>query len=124
MSGVGHGRSRLAGDVSLKERVHPAGEHERQVVLDPYQALELRDPVKPPGNPPRIAWSLLGPEQPTTTISRHRGVRGGVRARRRLDAPELLANVANSVVYVNGVRAVNRREMVGDATSRSCQGSV
>jgi transposase-like protein len=29
---------------------------------------------------------------------------------RRLDAPELLADVANAVVYVNGVRAVNRRE--------------
>jgi putative transposase len=29
---------------------------------------------------------------------------------RRLDAPELLAEVANGVVYVNGVRAVNRRE--------------
>jgi putative transposase len=28
---------------------------------------------------------------------------------RRLDAPELLADVANGVVYVNGVRAVNRR---------------
>src|SRR5262247_3214247 len=29
---------------------------------------------------------------------------------RRLDAPELLADVANGVVYVNGVRAVNRRD--------------
>jgi hypothetical protein len=29
---------------------------------------------------------------------------------RRLDAPELLADVANSVVYVNGVRVVNRGE--------------
>jgi putative transposase len=29
---------------------------------------------------------------------------------RRLDAPELLADVANGVVYVNGARAVNRRE--------------
>jgi putative transposase len=29
---------------------------------------------------------------------------------RRLDAPELLADVANGVVYVNGVRAVNRGE--------------
>jgi hypothetical protein len=29
---------------------------------------------------------------------------------RRLDAPELLADVASSVVYVNGVRAVNQRE--------------
>jgi hypothetical protein len=29
---------------------------------------------------------------------------------RRLDAPELLAEVANGVVYVNGVRAVNRGE--------------
>ena len=29
---------------------------------------------------------------------------------RRLDAPELLAEVANGVVYVNGMRAVNRRE--------------
>ena len=28
---------------------------------------------------------------------------------RRLDAPELLADVASGVVYVNGVRAVNRR---------------
>jgi putative transposase len=28
---------------------------------------------------------------------------------RRLDAPELLADVASDVVYVNGVRAVNRR---------------
>jgi putative transposase len=28
---------------------------------------------------------------------------------RRLDAPELLADVANGVIYVNGVRAVNRR---------------
>ena len=28
---------------------------------------------------------------------------------RRLDAPELLADVAGGVVYVNGVRAVNRR---------------
>ena len=27
---------------------------------------------------------------------------------RRLDAPELLADVARDVVYVNGVRAVNR----------------
>ena len=27
---------------------------------------------------------------------------------RRLDAPELLADVASGVVYVNGVRAVNR----------------
>jgi hypothetical protein len=27
---------------------------------------------------------------------------------RRLDAPELLADVASNVVYVNGVRAVNR----------------
>ena len=27
---------------------------------------------------------------------------------RRLDAPELLAEVANDVAYVNGVRAVNR----------------
>ena len=31
---------------------------------------------------------------------------------RRLDAPELLADVASGVVYVNGVRAVNRREKV------------
>lgn len=30
---------------------------------------------------------------------------------RRLDAPELLAEVARGEVYVNGVRAVNRREM-------------
>ncbi len=30
---------------------------------------------------------------------------------RRLDAPELLADVARGEVYVNGVRAVNRREM-------------
>ena len=29
---------------------------------------------------------------------------------RRLDAPELLADVASGVVYVNGVRAMNRRE--------------
>ena len=29
---------------------------------------------------------------------------------RRLDAPELLADVANGAVYVNGVRAVNRRD--------------
>jgi putative transposase len=29
---------------------------------------------------------------------------------RRLDAPELLADVANGVMYVNGVRAVNQRE--------------
>src|SRR5262249_36667582 len=29
---------------------------------------------------------------------------------RRLDAPELLADVARGEVYVNGVRAVNRRE--------------
>lgn len=29
---------------------------------------------------------------------------------RRLDAPELLADVANGVAYVNGVRAVNRGE--------------
>ena len=29
---------------------------------------------------------------------------------RRLDAPELMADVANGVVYVNGVRAVNQRE--------------
>ena len=29
---------------------------------------------------------------------------------RRLDAPELLADVASGVVYVNGVRAVNRRD--------------
>ena len=29
---------------------------------------------------------------------------------RRLDAPELLAEVANGVTYVNGVRAVNRGE--------------
>src|SRR2546427_4984486 len=29
---------------------------------------------------------------------------------RRLDAPELLADVASGVVYVNGVRAVNQRE--------------
>ncbi len=28
---------------------------------------------------------------------------------RRLDAPELLAEVATGVVYVNGVRAKNRR---------------
>jgi hypothetical protein len=28
---------------------------------------------------------------------------------RRLDAPELLADVSHGVVYVNGVRAVNRR---------------
>ena len=28
---------------------------------------------------------------------------------RRLDAPELLADVASGVVYVNGIRAVNRR---------------
>jgi hypothetical protein len=28
---------------------------------------------------------------------------------RRLDSPELLADVASGVVYVNGVRAVNRR---------------
>jgi transposase-like protein len=28
---------------------------------------------------------------------------------RRLDAPELLADVASGVVYVNGVRVVNRR---------------
>ena len=28
---------------------------------------------------------------------------------RRLDAPEVLADVASCVVYVNGVRAVNRR---------------
>jgi len=28
---------------------------------------------------------------------------------RRLDAPELLAHVPSRVVYVNGVRAVNRR---------------
>jgi hypothetical protein len=27
---------------------------------------------------------------------------------RRLDAPELLADVASRVVYVNGIRAVNR----------------
>lgn len=31
---------------------------------------------------------------------------------RRLDAPELLADVASGAVYVNGVRAVNRREKV------------
>ncbi len=29
---------------------------------------------------------------------------------RRLDAPELLADVASGAVYVNGVRAVNQRE--------------
>ena len=29
---------------------------------------------------------------------------------RRLDAPELLADVARGEIYVNGVRAVNRRE--------------
>ena len=29
---------------------------------------------------------------------------------RRLDAPELLADVASGVVYINGVRAVNRRD--------------
>ena len=29
---------------------------------------------------------------------------------RRLDAPELLADVASGVVYVNGIRAVNRRD--------------
>jgi len=29
---------------------------------------------------------------------------------RRLDAPELLPDVAHGVVYVNGVRAVNQRE--------------
>jgi len=29
---------------------------------------------------------------------------------RRLDAPELLADVASDVMYVNGVRATNRRE--------------
>ena len=29
---------------------------------------------------------------------------------RRLDAPELLADVASDVVYVDGVRAVNRGE--------------
>ena len=29
---------------------------------------------------------------------------------RRLDAPELLADVASGVVYINGVRAVNQRE--------------
>ncbi len=29
---------------------------------------------------------------------------------RRLDAPELLADVASGVVYVNGVRAMNRRD--------------
>jgi hypothetical protein len=28
---------------------------------------------------------------------------------RRLDAPELLADFASGVVYVNGVRALNRR---------------
>jgi hypothetical protein len=27
---------------------------------------------------------------------------------RRLDPPELLADVANGVIYINGVRAVNR----------------
>jgi len=30
---------------------------------------------------------------------------------RRLDAPELLADVARGEVYIDGVRAVNRREM-------------
>jgi len=34
---------------------------------------------------------------------------------RRLDAPELLADVASGVVYVNGVRAVNRGEKKGVA---------
>ena len=29
---------------------------------------------------------------------------------RRLDAPELLADVTSGVVYINGVRAVNRGE--------------
>jgi hypothetical protein len=29
---------------------------------------------------------------------------------RRLDAPELLPDVAHGVEYVNGVRAVNRRD--------------
>jgi hypothetical protein len=29
--------------------------------------------------------------------------------RRRLDAPELLADVASGMVYANGMRAVNRR---------------
>ena len=29
---------------------------------------------------------------------------------RRLDAPELLADVASGAVYVNGVRAVNQRD--------------
>ena len=32
------------------------------------------------------------------------------KAFRRLDAPELLADVANHVRYLNGVRAVNRGE--------------
>jgi len=32
------------------------------------------------------------------------------KAFRRLDAPELLADVASGFVYVNGVRAVNRRD--------------
>jgi len=32
------------------------------------------------------------------------------KAFRRLDAPELLADVASGVVYINGVRAVNRGE--------------
>ena len=32
------------------------------------------------------------------------------RAVEELDAPELLADVASGVVYINGVRAVNRGE--------------
>jgi putative transposase len=34
---------------------------------------------------------------------------------RRLDTPELLADVANGVIYVNGVRAVNRSETTAAA---------
>jgi hypothetical protein len=33
---------------------------------------------------------------------------------RRLDAPELLTDLATGVVYVNGVRAVNRRDEKAD----------
>ena len=34
---------------------------------------------------------------------------------RRLDAPESLADVASGVVYINGLRAVNRSEKKGAA---------
>ena len=46
---------------------------------------------------------------------------GRAKTFRRLDAPEVLADVASGVVYVNGVRAVNRRhDKVAAGTSPSC----